>query len=534
MGKSDSKAATATYGSVIIHDEGGLPGLTQFDSFLEEWRRIPDDDGLLQYINSKQPPTPAGSDLYFARGGDYFQQPPSHIAAFSYDAIVGLGLSACRALEDQMDGDAIFSGADHHTAFIKSQFKGASGDVIFSSDSFSRNATSTYHVMSNILPVGNIDESGMQSYKASPKVYYDTETQKWARIRLGDDSDFVYSDGTKQSPDEIPEHDHDMNHLQSGVRVACLTLSAIAMIVSVSFFLFSFSQREKIVIRAAQPEFLYMLCAGCLLMAATIIPASMDDRVASTESCNIACMSKVWLFACGFCICFSALFSKLYRINKVFKHSKGFKRVKVSMKDVIVPFCILLSANFIVLATWTAYAPLQWDRTILAYDDYDRPMSSIGTCSSDKTIPFSSTLIVINGLALVLALWQAYQARNITTEFSESKHIAMAMACIFQSFFFGIPVMIIVNGQPTPELFTVSAIIFVIVIAMLFLIFIPKMLIMRKGKEEIGVSISQPVSKWSSHPGKEEIGISISQPVSRWSSHPVSAKEEEKHEEATH
>ncbi len=51
---SDSFAAAATFGSAIIHDEGGLPGIPQFDRFLEEWSGIGDDAEGLEYINSKQ------------------------------------------------------------------------------------------------------------------------------------------------------------------------------------------------------------------------------------------------------------------------------------------------------------------------------------------------------------------------------------------------------------------------------------------------------------------------------------------------
>jgi hypothetical protein len=43
------------------------------------------------------------------------------------------------------------------------------------------------------------------------------------------------------------------------------------------------------------------------------------------------------------------------------------------------------------------------------------------------------TLGVLNGCALLLALWQAYLARKINTEFSESKFIGMAMVCIVEA-----------------------------------------------------------------------------------------------------
>ena len=161
-----------------------------------------------------------------------------------------------------------------------------------------------------------------------------------------------------------------------------------------------------------------------------------------------------------------------------------------------MPFFVLITANIIVLTTWTIVSPLRWTRTVLEYDDYDRPTSSIGQCSSENGAPFIWVLVVINGCALILALWQAYLARNITTEFSESKHIAMAMIMIFQSLFIGVPIMVIVNGQPAPQLFVLSAIVFIIVVAMLLLIFVPKIQIMRKGDEGLPQNYNPRGSTW--------------------------------------
>jgi hypothetical protein len=41
----------------------------------------------------------------------------------------------------------------------------------------------------------------------------------------------------------------------------------------------------------------------------------------------------------------AAVFSKLWRVNRVF-HSAHFQRVKVEVKDVMVPFVVLYLLNF--------------------------------------------------------------------------------------------------------------------------------------------------------------------------------------------
>lgn len=104
--------------------------------------------------------------------------------------------------------------------------------------------------------------------------------------------------------------------------------------------------------------------------------------------------------------------------------SLTFQRVQVRASDVMIPFVVLLGLNCLVLALWTGIDPLYWDRNVVAIDPYDRTVESSGRCVSNHMAAFAGPLLAINGCALILALWQAYVGRGITTEFSESRYIA--------------------------------------------------------------------------------------------------------------
>jgi hypothetical protein len=60
-----------------------------------------------------------------------------------------------------------------------------------------------------------------------------------------------------------------------------------------------------------QPLFLLTVCFGVSVLAATVIPLSIDDDIALVCSCDIACMSVPWLLSMGFTIAFAALLAKL-------------------------------------------------------------------------------------------------------------------------------------------------------------------------------------------------------------------------------
>ncbi|KAL3922564.1 MAG: hypothetical protein SGILL_002138, partial [Bacillariaceae sp.] len=284
--------------------------------------------------------------------------------------------------------------------------------------------------------------------------------------------DCFYSEaiGVLVSVDVVPFNN--LNQL-GAVRIVGYVLAAIIVCLAAYCVWWVYAYRRERVVRASQPMFLVTIAFGSFLMAMTIIPLSIDDGVTSERGCDIACMFAPWLFSVGFVTSFAALFSKLWRINKIFQ-SNRFQRVKVTEKDVLVPFAVLFVLNFALLLAWTIADPLVWDRKTSDTD----PTDSYGRCIAHGTahIYFLSAIVIIDVAALVLACFEAYKARGISDEYSETKFIAIAVGGWVQVVLIGVPLMFLVSGNPTADFFIKACIIFTITLAMLLLIFVPKML----------------------------------------------------------
>ena len=82
-------------------------------------------------------------------------------------------------------------------------------------------------------------------------------------------------------------------------------------------------------------------------------------------------------------------------------------------------------------------------------------------------------ILIINGSAVLAANYQAYRARNITTEFSESKYIGIAMACTMQAVLIGIPVFFFSTDSAASYLAKATCLL-VTCGSILYLIFVPK------------------------------------------------------------
>lgn len=304
-----------------------------------------------------------------------------------------------------------------------------------------------------------------------------------------------------------------LNHNYIGnLIILGFVLFGIVALLSIGFTTWTILNRKRKVIKASQPFFLVMISMGVLLLGSALIPLSFDDsgNRPIDENGTIACMSVPWLLCLGFCVTFSALFSKTWRVNRIFKSKERFVKVRVTEKDVLVPFFIILFLNVLVLSLWTTLAPLQYVRRPLpGTDDWNRIISDYGMCASvsDRRggeMPYLIVLGAINLSVVIMANFQAYHARSIQSEFSESKYIAMVMMSFLQSICIGVPILFLVQDNPPAYYLVMVFIVFLTSMAILLLIFIPKVMFARmysgerreefeikKSKQELGALPSQ-------------------------------------------
>lgn len=133
-------------------------------------------------------------------------------------------------------------------------------------------------------------------------------------------------------PLELPPLDFNYNYL-GHIAIVGYVLCAIIIGASLGLMGWTWHNRHHRVVKSSQPVFLGIICVGTLFMGSAIIPLSIDDET-SQEAADIACMSWPWLIFTGFTVAFSALFSKTWRLNKIFMSKNPLRRIKVTEKDV--------------------------------------------------------------------------------------------------------------------------------------------------------------------------------------------------------
>lgn len=493
-GGANDTLVQALHGSAEITTDSSpdvLAGRRGYDAFMEAWPGgMIGNEEFESYLQTKLPfeNHPLSSK---------FREKPNYLTRLMYDAVMSVGLGACKAAKER---NIYFSGTTLYEAFKQNQFDGASGRVVIDKKTGTRDHNTVLYSMYNIV-ADNPEENGDVKFLAKvTSIYENNKAEMNPKTELKDDEidaqwipvqgvDFIYSNDETTALMDLPPLHVTHSTMSDALKIFGYILCGFILLLSTLAASWTYAYRNTKVIKKAQPEFLIMLCLGTFVMGTTIVPMSLEEPV-DQNLLDGACMSLPWLFSIGFVVSFSALLSKQIRINKIF-HTKQFRRVEVRPKDALRPFVILFLLNFTVLLTWTLVAPIEYVRSPSgSHDRFGRSQSTSASCSVENTaagITFLSFLLAINFVVVVYANVEAYKARDIKTEFSESRYIGISMVCILQACLVGLPVMATAKDSRSSLFATLTILITITCLAILLPIFMPKYMFLRQLKHEAKV-----------------------------------------------
>lgn len=280
-------------------------------------------------------------------GQDTFLDPLiTDFTLFFYEAALLVGLSACAAVSEGGPSNNLTLTGDTLYEYLVNfpSFQGVTGQVELDPATGSRIPNGTYYEVTNFVPEEVKDQdSGKTTIRFKLVVTDQYHNGTWVQI-----TPFTFNDGTTNLPYGIPQGSAEQNYISTGVRVMGYIFCAVSIFMAIGFGIWTYRHRGTRVVKASQPFFLYLICAGCLVWACTIIPLSFDSRVASIDGCSIACTSTFWLLFIGCALVFSALVAKTHRINTIVKNAKKFRRVRVNIRDTLKSVVVILTCELMV------------------------------------------------------------------------------------------------------------------------------------------------------------------------------------------
>jgi hypothetical protein len=416
-------------------------------------------------LNAANPIAPGATGYRFAEA-DFFEKfNPDYGSGFLYDSVIATGMGACLALAEK--GNVT---VESHVRGIRSAgFTGASGVVRFNKNTeanFTDDASSMDGARnSSSMLWGIVNLRPPQPPSAEPIPYTLTtllSEGQWIPLEA-----FSYADGRDVPPDLL-RREPEQNHLTPGVRAVGFALMGIALLTAVAAAVWVFLHRKHRIVRAAQPYFLYELCLGAIISASTIFPISFDESYGwSDQQLGRACMATPWLLSLGHIITYGALFSKLWRINKVLQ----FSRRKIEIRHVAWPSAILFIAAIAVLSLWTGLDSMTWKRVEIDSVTGE----SIGECQSDHFAGFIIPLVVLMLLPSLLTAVMAWKTKDIDGSYSESYWICIMNVVQLEIILVAVPMIIVLRDVSTDARYIgFILLIWTFPMSTLLLIFVPK------------------------------------------------------------
>mmetsp|Transcript_33348 Transcript_33348/g.53839 ORF Transcript_33348/g.53839 Transcript_33348/m.53839 type:complete len:795 (-) Transcript_33348:88-2472(-) len=489
----DPALAEALRGSFVVTPVGGSAQIPSWAKLVADWKNL-DVDRLNEQVGHSYFQAP--SDLYTKV--DPYNGEIQNAGAFMYDAVALFGLAACKMYPTANLSDSFGKELADQVATVVN-FTGVTGRVVLDS-----NGDRALETINNELHVVDIDPTT----KVPFQTLYSTYAGDWAF-----EKELVFNGWTSVTPNDvvIPVED---KQLAQDIYGLCKALFSVNLLLSISFTVWTLIYRKHAIIRASQTRFLVMISCGTIVSSTTLLFLIGDDAddveglayKGEYSPANSSCMAALWFYGIGFMITFGSLFAKMWRVNKLF-NVKNLKRVNISNAQLFGICAALILLDTVIIGILQAVDPLVYTRTLVSATQFGDPIQSVGKCYSESAEAFVTVLACVHIAVLIYGNYIAYQARNISTSFSESKYVSMALVSNLQVMTLGIPVLIITADKPTSRIFTQSGIVFLNDLSTMLFIFVPKVVAVIKNP---AATVQSLVSASTSHSKGRQPGVGTS------------------------
>ncbi|GAB6023026.1 hypothetical protein CHUAL_007117 [Chamberlinius hualienensis] len=193
-------------------------------------------------------------------------------------------------------------------------------------------------------------------------------------------------------------------------RIALLTISVICVLLTILLMGYVYNYRKLKIIKVSSPIFLCMTLVGCVVMyleMAAIFPI-LDVY---------SCIATKWTRHLGFCITYSALLLKTWRVSLTYR-VKSAHKIKLTDKQLLQWLFPILLVMVIYLSTWTVSSP----PTSIYIVDYNN--LHFKQCTYDW---WDHSLAIGEILFLLWGIRVCYTVRNAESFYNEAKHISYAI-----------------------------------------------------------------------------------------------------------
>ncbi|XP_078354301.1 gamma-aminobutyric acid type B receptor subunit 2-like [Oculina patagonica] len=410
----------------------------------------------------------------------YNNKEPSRHAAFAYDAVWTIALTlnqSISVLKQQNETrnmsleDFDYTNVAMRNTFMKIakgiSFQGMSGLV-----QFYKNSDRLSLLNIDQRQAGEMKRIGTYDMKRKIIITEKGQTAQWEEKK-------VPACTIKQV--RIPRY------LSKGVVFTMDSFCALGILLAIGLFVFNFKYRNVRYIRMSSPNLNNIIILGCVLIYVSGILLGIDSEVASGNAHESVCQASAWMASFGFTMAFGALFSKTWRVHRIFMNKT--KKTVIQDYQLILVVFLLLVIDSCILFTWQIMDPIY--TSVKTFPKMVDQKADIAVypyqtfCTSNYETLWTSLLYGYKGFLLLFCTYLAWETRKVhIPALNDSKQIGFAVYNVFIPCVIIIPMLNLLKTH-TDAVYILSAVLCIFCTTITqCLIFVPKILVMKRTSGE--------------------------------------------------
>lgn len=264
-------------------------------------------------------------------------------------------------------------------------------------------------------------------------------------------------------------------------------LAFIGVLLCFFSLLFNVTYRKHQFIKMSSPKLNNITVIGCLLSYIGMFLSAYANSHHAEHDISL-CYTKIWLLSIGFTLAFGGIFVKTWRVYKIFTNNQMRKELgNLSSTSLLLRLCAALFVDFIFLSTWTAIDPMtmETENIVDKVPDDDTDLQEqlvIHQCTSYYYMTWLISMCALKGILLIFGVFLAWETRNVHYPLlNDSKNIGLAVYNVFMFSCLAIVAEFVV--YPPVKTLVQRSIVFMATTSTIALLFVPKVLYLRKNNE---------------------------------------------------
>ncbi|XP_048505141.1 gamma-aminobutyric acid type B receptor subunit 2 isoform X2 [Athalia rosae] len=270
-----------------------------------------------------------------------------------------------------------------------------------------------------------------------------------------------------------------------GAFLAVTCLASVGVTLALAFLAFNLHFRKHKSIKLSSPKLNNIAAVGCALVYGAVILLGLDHATLSDSDAYfpIVCTARVYLLSAGFSLAFGSMFTKTYRVHRIFTRSRSgvVKNKLLQDTQLISLIFVLLLIDGLVVTLWVTLDPMQRHlrNLTLEISSQDRGVvyqPQVEVCRSQHTNGWLGALYAYKGLLLVVGVYMAWETRHVKIPaLNDSQYIGMSVYSVVITSVIVVVLANLMSDRATLAFVTITALILASTTSTLALLFLPQL-----------------------------------------------------------